>query len=94
VSRVQVFVEGSPSLKLPLVRFIEKSIQAPRGSVTFQLGKNKDETIKDFLRTLDENPGANVLLLVDSDAPNDGNLLEKLRLKPMWIRHAPKGYPA
>jgi len=48
----------------------------------YNWGKNKDETIKDFLRTLRENPGANVVLLVDSDAPYDGRLLENLRQGP------------
>jgi hypothetical protein len=94
VSRVQVFVEGNPSLKLPLVQFVEKAIQVPRGSVAFQLGKNKDETIKDFLRTINENPSAKALLLVDSDAPNDGKLLDRLKGTTTWKLNAPKSVPA
>ena len=89
-----MFVEGNSSLKLPLVRFIEKAIQVRRGSVAFQLGKNKDETIKDFLRALGGNPGAKVLLLVDSDAPDDGKLLQKMKRTPTWKLHAPKNIPA
>jgi hypothetical protein len=94
VSRLQVFVEGNPSLKLPLVQFIEKAVKVPRGIFALQLGKNKDETIKDFLRTLAENPGAKVLLLVDSDGPDDGNLIERLKRTTTWKLHAPKGIPA
>jgi hypothetical protein len=91
VSRIQVFVEGDSSLKLPLVQFIGKAVPVSRGSIAIRFGKNKDETIKDFLRTLHENPSANIFLLVDSDAPDDGKLVEKLRQKPMWRNHAPKG---
>jgi Domain of unknown function (DUF4276) len=90
VSRVQVFVEGNSSLRIPLNQFVKQAIQAPRGSVWFQLGKNKDETIKDSLRTLRENPRANILLLVDSDVRNDGKLLESLKRTPTWRNHAPK----
>lgn len=94
MSRVQVFVEGDASLKLPLIKFIEKAIRSSRGSIGIRLGKNRDETIKDFLRTLNENPSANVFLLVDSDVPDDGKLVEKLRQTTMWRTHAPKRVPA
>jgi hypothetical protein len=90
VSSVQVFVEGNSSLKLPLIQFIGKAVPASRGSIAIRFGRNKDETIKDFLRTLQENPSANIFLLVDSDAPDDGKLVEKLKQKPMWRNHAPK----
>jgi hypothetical protein len=93
VSLVRVFVEGNSSLKLPLIQFIAKAVPESHGRIKIQLGKNKDETIKDFLRTLCENPGANVLLLVDSDACDDGKLLERLKQKVMWQRHAPKKVP-
>jgi hypothetical protein len=91
VSSVQVFVEGNSSLKLPLIQFIGKAVPASRGSIAIQLGKNKDETIKDFLRTLQENTSANIFLLVDSDAPDDGKLVEKLKQTTTWRNHAPKG---
>lgn len=87
---VRVFVEGNSSLKLPIRQFIEKAVPESHGCIRIQLGKNKDETIKDFLRTLRENPGANVVLLVDSDAPYDGRLLENLRQGATWQNHAPK----
>jgi hypothetical protein len=90
VSSVQVFVEGNSTLKLPLIQFIGKAVPASRGSIAIHLGKNKDETIKDFLRTLHENSSANVFLLVDSDAPDDGKLFEKLKQTTAWRKHAPK----
>ena len=90
MSRAQVFVEGNSSLRLPLNQFVRQAIQAPRGSVWFHLGKNKDETIKDFLPTLSENPNANILLLVDSDVRDDGKLLENLKRTSTWKSYAPK----
>jgi hypothetical protein len=90
VSLVQIFVEGNSSLKLPLIQFVARAVPSSRGSIGIQLGKNKDQTIKDFLRTLHENPNAKVLLLVDSDAPDDGKLLEKLKRTSTWRGHAPK----
>jgi hypothetical protein len=93
VSLVRVFFEGNSSLKLPLIQFIAKAVPESHGRIKIQLGKSKEETIKDFLRTLCENPGANVLLLVDSDARDDGKLLGRLKQKVMWQRHAPKKVP-
>jgi hypothetical protein len=90
VNHVQIFFEGNSSLKLSLLRFIEKAAPASRGSIRIKLVKNKDETIKDFLRTFAENPTLNMILLVDSDAPDDGTLVDKLKKTSIWRKHAPK----
>lgn len=88
MSRVKVFVEGNSSLKGALIQFIGKAVPAARGSIRIQLGKNRDETVKEFLRTLVDGPSEDLLLLVDSDTADDGTLENKLKQTQTWRNHA------
>ena len=63
------------------------------GRLTIRLGKNKSETIKDFLRAIGEGPAALMVLLIDSDAPDNGSLLQEVMKTPLWREHAPKKPP-
>jgi Domain of unknown function (DUF4276) len=90
VTKFQVFFEGHTSLKLPLLSFITKACPSARGRVTIRLGKNKAETIKDFLRALGEGPVSTLVLLVDSDAPDHGSLLQNVMKTSLWREHTPK----
>lgn len=80
-------------MKLPLLQFIEKAVPTHR-RLRIHLGKNKDETIKDFLRALIENPKAKMILLVDSDCPDDGKLLDSMKRTTVWRKYARKGISA
>ena len=90
MSNFQVFFEGDSALKLPLLTFITKACPSIRGKLKIRLGKNKDETIKDFLRALSERPSSILILLVDSDGPDNGFLRENLMKSAVWRKHAPK----
>jgi hypothetical protein len=90
VSKFQVFFEGHSALKLPLLTFITKACPSVRGKLNIRLGKNKDETIKDFLRALSERPSSTLILLIDSAGPDDGSLRENLMKSALWRKHAPK----
>jgi hypothetical protein len=89
VSKFQVFPEGHSALKLPLLAFITKACLAVRGKLNIRLGKNKDATIKDFLRALSERPSSTLILLIDSDGPDDGFLRGNLMRSALWRKHAP-----
>jgi hypothetical protein len=93
VTRFEVFFEGHTSLKLPLLSFITKASPSVRGKVTIRLGKNKDETIKDFLRALSEDAASTKILLIDSDVPDDGSLLRDVMNTALWRKYAPRKLP-
>ncbi|HYL38178.1 MAG TPA: DUF4276 family protein [Bryobacteraceae bacterium] len=88
MSKTEIFFEGNPSLKLPLLTFIEKAVPGARDRIRVRLGKNKEETIKDFLRAMAETPKVRLVLLVDSDLPDDGTLFNKLKETTVWKKHA------
>jgi hypothetical protein len=90
VTKFEVFFEGHISLKLPLLSFITKACPSARGRLIIRLGKNKAETVKDFLRAISEKPASSLILLIDSDAPDNGSLLPNIMETPLWRQHAPK----
>jgi hypothetical protein len=65
-----------------LVTFILRAVPEARGMIRVRLGKNKDETIKDFLRAVSANPKGRFILLVDSDEPDHGGLFKNLSRTP------------
>jgi len=90
VTKLEVFFEGHTSLKLPLLSFITKACPSVRGRVTIRLGKSKAETVKDFLRASSEKPASELILLIDSDAPDDGFLLRNMMTTRLWRQHVPR----
>ena len=88
MNRTEIFFEGSPLLKLPLLTFILKAVPEAHGRVFIRLGKNKDETIKDFLRAASTHPKGRYILLVDSDEPDHGGLFKNLCKTALWRKHS------
>ena len=43
-----------------------------------------DETIKDFMDAIQDNSGAFNILLVDSDGPDNGNLIASVKARSTW----------
>lgn len=84
MTKFEVFFEGHASLKLPLLSFIIKACPSVRGKVIIRLGKNKEETVKDFLRASSEKPASSLVLLIDSDAPDTGSLLAIMMQTAVW----------
>ena len=90
MSTLEIFFEGGQALKRPLISFLKTAVPESQGRIRIRLGKNKDETVRDFLRTLREEPKANAALLVDSDAPDDGRLFESLKQTSTWRENRPR----
>ena len=87
VSGIQIFLEGDKALLKGFHAFLKPAIDAARQrGIRFQLvsGGPLDETIKDFMDAIQDNSDAFNILLVDSDVPDNGNLIASVKARSTW----------
>ena len=87
VTEIQIFFEGDKTLLKGFNAFLKPVIDSARQRrIRFQLvsGGSIAETIKDFLDAIQDNPDAFNILLVDSDGPDNGNLIASVRARSTW----------
>ena len=87
VREIQIFFEGAPDLKTGFNVFLKPVIDAARRrGIRFQLISCGpiDETVKDFMDAVQMRPDAFNVLLVDSDRPDNGNLIASLKARSTW----------
>ena len=87
VREIRIYFEGDKSLRPGLEAFLKTAIDEARGQgVRFNAvaGGPIDETIKDFLAAVRDYPDALVILLVDSDRRDDGNLVTYIKSRSVW----------
>ena len=90
VTEIQIFFEGDKTLLKGFNAFLKPVIDSARQRRTrFQLvsGGSIAETIKDFLDAIQDNPDAFNILLVDSDGPDNGNLMSSVKALSTWDNH-------
>ena len=90
VTEIQIFFEGDKTLLKGFNAFLKPVIDSARQRrIRFQLvsGGSIAETIKDFLDAIQDNPDAFNILLVDSDGPDNGNLIASVRALSTWDNH-------
>ena len=87
VSEIRIYFEGDRRLRPGLEAFLKPAIDLARERrVRFKAvaGGSTDETIKDFLDGVQDYPGALIILLVDSDRRDDGNLVAAVKSRSSW----------
>ena len=87
VSDIRIFVEGDKALLNGFRAFLKPVIDAARQRrIKFRVtpGGSKDETIKDFLDAVQDEPEVFNVLLIDSDRPDNGRLMASLKSSRIW----------
>ena len=87
VSYIRIFVEGDKALLDGFRAFLKPVIDAAQQRrIRFRVapGGSKDETIKDFLDAVQDEPEVFNVLLIDSDIPDNGRLIASLKNSPIW----------
>ena len=87
VSYIRIFVEGDKALLDGFRAFLKPVIDAARQRrIRFRVapGGSKDETIKDFLDAVQDEPEVFNVLLIDSDIPDNGRLIASLKNSSTW----------
>ena len=87
VSEIRIYYEGDKRLRPGLLSFLESEISIARQrSIRFQLitGGSANITIERFIQGVEANPDAFNILLVDSDRPDNGTLIESIKARSTW----------
>ena len=87
VSDIRIFVEGDRALLNGFRAFLKPVIDAARQRrIKFRVapGGSTDETIKDFLDAVHDEPEVFNVLLIDSDHPDNGRLIASLKDSRIW----------
>ncbi len=85
VTEIRLFFEGIPALRAGFHAFLSEVIEAARRRrVRFQLVAGGAQAVRDFMKALRQHPAAFNVLLVDSEGPDDGRLVERLRERADW----------
>ena len=94
VAEIRLYFEGDRSLRLGFNAFLKSAIDLMRQrGVRFQAvaGYSTDETIRDFLDAIQDYHDAFVILLVDSDRPDNHNLVASVKSLSSWDTHVGRG---
>ena len=89
VSEIRIYYEGDKRLRPGLLSFLKSEIGTARQrNIRFQLitGGSTDITIERFIQGVEANPDAFNILLVDSDSPDNGNLIACIKTRSCWDR--------
>ena len=83
VKPIRIYYEGDRSLREGFRKFFD-SIRFPGVRIKLVAGGTTVNTIGDFIRALRTNTDSINLLLIDSDAPDDGKLAASVRNHSKW----------
>lgn len=85
MSRIRIYFEGDPKLKKSLQAFVHKAVPGTRGKLRLVSGGGRDQAIDDFLAAVKlHHHDSFVMLLIDSEAEDDGRLFQQLQQKTNW----------
>lgn len=87
VSEIRIFVEGDKALPNGFRAFLKPITDIARQRrIRFRVapGGSKDETIKDFIDALQDEPEIFNILLLDSDEPDKGTLIASVKARSTW----------
>ena len=85
IAGVRIYVDGHPRLRAGFQEFL-RSIREAFGArgLTWDLVMGHGHAVRDFMKALRTHPTALNILLIDSEGPDDGHLLETLRSDGDW----------
>ena len=87
VSEIQIFIEGDKALLNGLRTFLKSAIDAAQHQrIKFKMvaGGSANETVRNFMRGVRRNPNSFNILLVDSDRPDNGDLIASVKDRRTW----------
>ncbi len=91
VTEIRIYFEGDRRLRPGLEAFLKPAIDLARERhIGFNAiaGGPTSETIKDFFDGVRDYPEALIVLLVDSDSRDDGNLIASVKSRSSWDNQA------
>ena len=94
VAQIRIYFEGDRRLRPGLEAFLKPAIDLARKQrIGFNAiaGGPTEETIRDFFDAVRDYPEALVILLVDSDSRDDGNLIRSIRSRSTWNKELGTG---
>ena len=85
VEEIRIYFEGDRRLRIGFHSFFGSIIgEARKRQIRFQLVAGGATPIRDFMNAVRAHPDSFNLLLVDSDAPDDGTLIRRVKAHADW----------
>ena len=82
---IRLYVEGHPRLHVGFQAFLTEIREAARArGIKWNLTMGHGQVARDFMKALRKHPDAWNVLLLDSEGPDDGRLLDSLRERKDW----------